>query len=201
MNLLPHSTSSLCLVTGPARSGKSEWAEALATQSGKAVAYVATAQTNPNDPEWQARIERHRDRRPETWQTVQEPVELVTVIQQAQPEQCLLVDSLGTWLANLLEQDETAWEQTQQALLHSLQQTQGQIILVAEETGWGVVPAYPIGRTFRDRLGTLVRYIGAIAGATYLVTGGYVLNLTQLGTPLSMVLAESAKGDAEKRER
>ncbi|MBD1864585.1 MULTISPECIES: bifunctional adenosylcobinamide kinase/adenosylcobinamide-phosphate guanylyltransferase [Trichocoleus] len=201
MNLLPHSTSSLCLVTGPARSGKSEWAEALAIQSGKAVVYVATAQTNPNDPEWQARIERHRDRRPETWQTVQEPVELGTVIQQAQPDQCLLVDSLGTWLANLLEQDETAWEQTQQTLLHSLQQTQGQIILVAEETGWGVVPAYPIGRTFRDRLGTLVRYIGAIAGATYLVTGGYVLNLTQLGTPLSKALAESAKGDAEKRER
>ncbi|MBD2120640.1 bifunctional adenosylcobinamide kinase/adenosylcobinamide-phosphate guanylyltransferase [Trichocoleus sp. FACHB-262] len=201
MNLLPHSTSSLCLVTGPARSGKSEWAEALAIQSGRAVVYVATAQTNPNDPEWQARIERHRDRRPETWQTVQEPVELVTVIQQAQPEQCLLVDSLGTWLANLLEQDETAWEQTQQALLHSLQQTQGQIILVAEETGWGVVPAYPIGRTFRDRLGTLVRYIGAITGATYLVTGGYVLNLTQLGTPLSKALVESAKGDAEKRER
>ncbi|MEP0871474.1 bifunctional adenosylcobinamide kinase/adenosylcobinamide-phosphate guanylyltransferase [Trichocoleus desertorum AS-A10] len=201
MNLLPHSTSSLCLVTGPARSGKSEWAEALAIQSGKAVVYVATAQTNPNDPEWQARIERHRDRRPETWQTVQEPVELARVLQQAQPEQCLLVDSLGTWLANLLEQDETAWEQTQQALLHSLQQTQGQIILVAEETGWGVVPAYPIGRTFRDRLGTLVRYIGAIAGATYLVTGGYVLNLTQLGTPLSKALVESAKGDAEKRER
>ena len=190
MNLPPDPLDSwrLCLVTGPARSGKSEWAEALARQSGKAVIYVATAQTNPNDLEWQARIERHRDRRPETWQTIQEPIELARVIQQAQPDTCLLVDSLGTWLANLLEQDETAWEQTQQTLLHSLQQTQSQVILVAEETGWGVVPAYPIGRAFRDRLGTLVRHIGAIANVVYLVTGGYVLNLTDLGTPLGRAL-------------
>ncbi len=190
MNLPPDPLDSwrLCLVTGPARSGKSEWAEALAMQSGKAVIYVATAQTNPNDLEWQARIERHRDRRPETWQTIQEPIELARVIQQAQPNACFLVDSLGTWLANLLEQDETAWEQTQQTLLHSLQQTQSQVILVAEETGWGVVPAYPIGRSFRDRLGTLVRHIGAIANVVYLVTGGYVLNLADLGTPLGRAL-------------
>src|SRR6476646_7156726 len=187
--MLPsRATSSLCLVTGPARSGKSEWAEALAMQSGKAVIYVATAQIDPMDTEWQARIERHRDRRPETWQTLQAPIELATVIQQAQPGACLLVDSLGTWLANLLDQDETAWEQAQTTLLHSLEQPQSQIIFVAEETGWGVVPAYPIGRTFRDRLGTLVRQIGAIAGAVYLVTGGYVLNLSDLGTPLSIAL-------------
>ncbi|MBW4487851.1 MAG: bifunctional adenosylcobinamide kinase/adenosylcobinamide-phosphate guanylyltransferase [Trichocoleus desertorum ATA4-8-CV12] len=193
MSLPSHPPHSLCLVTGPARSGKSEWAEALAMQSGKAVIYVATAQTNPSDLEWQARIERHRDRRPETWQTIQEPFDLARVIQQAPPNVCLLVDSLGTWLANFLEQDETAWVQTQQTLLHSLQQTQSQIIFVAEETGWGVVPAYPIGRAFRDRLGTLVRHISAIAGAVYLVTGGYVLNLTDLGTPLSKALEGGKK--------
>ena len=58
------------------------------------------------------------------------------------------------------------------------------VILVGEETGWGVVPAYPAGRLFRDRLGTLVRQIGAIADNVYLVTGGYALELSVLGTPL-----------------
>ncbi|NET09459.1 MAG: hypothetical protein F6K16_33080, partial [Symploca sp. SIO2B6] len=47
-----------------------------------------------------------------------------------------------------------------------------------------VVPAYPMGRTFRDRLGELTRNIGAIATTTYLVTGGHVLNLSALGPPL-----------------
>ena len=172
------------LVTGPARSGKSEWAEQLAVQSGKAVVYLATAQIDETDVEWQARIERHRQRRPPTWITQHVPFELATAIATASPDQCLLIDSLGTWLANQLEQDESEWHQTQEQLFNALRQTPSSIILVAEETGWGVVPAYPLGRQFRDRLGQLVRQVGTIVEVTYLVTAGHVLNLSQLGTPL-----------------
>lgn len=174
----------IILVTGPARSGKSEWAETLATNSGKSVIYVATSQVDPTDLEWQARIEQHCRRRPETWTTLQVPMELASAIQQTPQANCLLVDSLGTWLANLLDRDEDAWKSIQQELLISLEQTKSDAILVAEETGWGVVPAYPIGRKFRDRLGELVRRVSAIAEAVYLVTGGHVLNLSNLGLPL-----------------
>jgi adenosylcobinamide kinase / adenosylcobinamide-phosphate guanylyltransferase len=65
-----------------------------------------------------------------------------------------------------------------------LQQASSQVIVVAEETGWGVVPAYPMGRQFRDRLGSLTRKIGAIAHPVYLVTAGYALDLTQIGIPI-----------------
>ncbi len=142
------------LVTGPARSGKSEWAETLAMQSGKSVIYVATAQVDPADSEWLFRIEQHRCRRPRDWVTLEVPYQLVATIETATLSSCLLVDSLGTWVANLLEEDDTSWEGTGQNLLLSLQQVAGDVILVAEETGWGVVPAYPIGRRFRDRLGS-----------------------------------------------
>lgn len=178
------SADQLILVTGPARSGKSEWAESLASQSNQSVVYVATAQMDPTDQEWVDRIARHRDRRPAHWSTQHIPIKLAATIRNANPQECLLIDSLGTWLANLLEQDETAWAATEADLLLSLQQTSSRIILVAEETGWGVVPAYPIGRLFRDRLGNLTRKIGAISDAVYLVTAGYVLNLTNLGFPL-----------------
>ncbi len=174
----------IILVTGPARSGKSEWAEHLATQSGKSVVYVATAQLDPNDREWQARIEKHCLRRPSDWATLHVPIELSTTLRSTTAEDCLLIDSLGTWLANLLEQDEATWQETLQVLLQGLIHTSSNVILVAEEVGWGVVPAYPIGRTFRDRLGMLTRQVGAIADPVYLVTGGYVLNLSQIGTPL-----------------
>ncbi|HEY9619213.1 MAG TPA: bifunctional adenosylcobinamide kinase/adenosylcobinamide-phosphate guanylyltransferase [Crinalium sp.] len=172
------------LVIGPARSGKSEWAERLADQSGKAVIYVATAQVDPTDLEWQERIAQHQRRRPAHWQTVSVPVDLSSCIRNGKTDECLLVDSLGTWLANLLEQDASAWEQTLQDLLNALQETAADVIFVAEETGWGVVPAYPIGRLFRDRLGTLTRHIGRIANPVYLVTGGHVLDLSRLGQPL-----------------
>ncbi|MCY6490965.1 bifunctional adenosylcobinamide kinase/adenosylcobinamide-phosphate guanylyltransferase [Leptolyngbya sp. GGD] len=171
------------LVTGAARSGKSEWAEKLATDSGQSVIYIATAQENSDDPEWQARIELHRSRRPLEWQTQSVPVELSDAI--ANSSNCLLIDSLGTWLANLLDQSEPEWEKTIADLFQSFEQTESLLIFVAEETGWGVVPAYPIGRVFRDRLGNLTRRLGAIADTVYLVVGGHVLNLSQLGMPLS----------------
>ncbi|NJP10625.1 MAG: bifunctional adenosylcobinamide kinase/adenosylcobinamide-phosphate guanylyltransferase [Leptolyngbyaceae cyanobacterium RU_5_1] len=177
-------TDRLILVTGPARSGKSEWAEALAKQSGRTVLYIATAQLDPADQDWQARIKRHQQRRPANWVTHHVPIELIKTIQDASQANCLLVDSLGTWLANYLEQDADCWSKTEQYLLVSLKQTASMVILVAEETGWGVIPAYPVGRQFRDRLGSLTRSIGAIADTVYLVTAGHALNLSTLGTPL-----------------
>ncbi|NMF81815.1 bifunctional adenosylcobinamide kinase/adenosylcobinamide-phosphate guanylyltransferase [Nodosilinea sp. P-1105] len=173
--------STLYLVTGPARSGKSEWAEALAAQFGQSVIYVATSKLDPADQEWQRRIQQHRDRRPEHWQLWEVPLALPEAILAATAQDCLLVDSLGTWLANTLDQDDDTWRGTVETLLDSLQRTPSHVILVAEETGWGLVPAYPVGRLFRDRLGSLTRQVGAIAGSVYLVVAGYALDVRRLG--------------------
>lgn len=185
---LPHppaEVQQLILVTGAARCGKSEWAETLATKSNKAVTYIATATIDPTDAEWQERIVRHQQRRPVTWETRAAVEDLAMTINQAQASDCLLVDSLGTWVANLLDRSAAQWDNLTQELLGELPTSLATIILVAEETGWGVVPAYPSGRLFRDRLGMLTRQIGSIASTVYLVTGGHVLNLSQLGTKLS----------------
>jgi adenosylcobinamide kinase / adenosylcobinamide-phosphate guanylyltransferase len=176
----------LILVTGAARCGKSEWAESLAIASNKAVIYIATATVDPTDLEWQERIDRHQRRRPADWQTVAAVEDLASQIERAAPTQCLLIDSLGTWVANLLDRSDAEWEAIFQALLGALSIGQATIILVAEETGWGVVPAYPSGRLFRDRLGMLTRQIGSISSTVYLVTGGHVLNLSQLGKKLDV---------------
>ena len=173
------------LVTGPARSGKSEWAETLALQSGKPVIYLATAQADPADSEWQQRIEQHRYRRPLDWETLEVPRNLVETIKNTSSSSCLLIDSLGTWVANLLCEDNSSWERIQQNLILNLEHLGSRdVIMVAEETGWGVVPAYSSGRLFRDRLGSLVRRLGGISYPVYLVTGGHVLNLSSLGSPL-----------------
>ena len=183
-NSITRSPHQLILVTGAARSGKSEWAEMLATQTGKAVTYIATATIDPTDLEWQARIERHQQRRPATWQTSTAVEALASTIDSALASDCLLVDSLGTWVANLLDRSDAQWQNLTQELLSVLPLSLATIVLVAEETGWGVIPAYPSGRLFRDRLGMLTRQIGAIANPVYLVTGGHVLNLSQLGHKL-----------------
>ncbi len=179
----------IILVTGPARSGKSEWAERLTEQiasaKGSQVVYVATARTSADDVEWQARIEKHISRRPEHWRCEEVPVELAEAIAHHSKNHCLLIDSLGTWLANLIEQGPQEWNAAERSLLASLIETEADVVLVAEETGWGVVPAYEMGRTFRDRLGTLSREVGTIATDVYLVTSGYAINLSQLGQRVS----------------
>lgn len=187
MNLASSYSKQTILVTGASRSGKSEWAEILATKNGKSVVYVATATIDPTDTEWQERIAKHQQRRPDDWQTISVSLtdKLSDTIDHALSSQCLLIDSLGTWVANLLDLPPETWQETVNDLLISLQTTAADVILVGEETGWGVVPAYKSGRIFRDRLGHLSRQIGGISDITYLVAGGHILNLSLLGEPLS----------------
>ena len=173
------------LITGASSSGKSEFAEMLAIKSNLLVAYIATAKEDPADLEWQAKIRKHRQRRPQSWQTLSRSRELAACITNAGSDECLLVDSLGTWIANFLELDNAAWQEMSDRLITSLQITEGKIILVGEETGWGVVPAYVLGRLFRDRLGHLSRQIANVVDTSYLVAAGHILNLSLLGEPLS----------------
>ena len=188
LNLSTKPLGKIIQVTGAARSGKSEWAEYLASQSGKLdIVYVATAMMNPEDSEWQERIRNHQQRRPANWQTIAEPKNLVDVIASRERELCYLVDSLGSWVANLLELDNNCWQAEQTKLINEIEATKAQVIFVGEETGWGVIPAYASGRLFRDRLGELLRSVGEIADNNYLVTGGYAIDLCLLGTSLKIV--------------
>jgi adenosylcobinamide kinase/adenosylcobinamide-phosphate guanylyltransferase len=174
----------LTLVTGPSRSGKSEWAEHLAQMSGSSVVYVATSQIQADDQDWQGRVKAHRQRRPATWQTLEAPRDLGAAVGQISPGTTVLIDSLGTWVANWIEAPEAEWQQATQAFQQQLLATVNPVVVVAEETGWGVVPAYALGRTFRDRLGTLTRQVGAIADPVYLVVAGYALDLKRQGIPV-----------------
>ncbi|MCS6959091.1 MAG: bifunctional adenosylcobinamide kinase/adenosylcobinamide-phosphate guanylyltransferase [Pseudanabaenaceae cyanobacterium SKYGB_i_bin29] len=173
----------ITLVTGPTRSGKSEWAEKLALSSSLPVIYIATAQNYPDDPEWQDRIARHRYRRPPHWQVLEIPIDLPTVLPSLPSPAFVLIDSLGTWVTNLLSSPQ--WEQYCQDFLTALQLSPAEIVIVAEEVGWGLVSPYPLGRLFCDRLGVLVREVSKIADRVVLVVAGYALDLSQIGEPLS----------------
>jgi adenosyl cobinamide kinase/adenosyl cobinamide phosphate guanylyltransferase len=88
----------LVLVLGGARSGKSAFAETLATRLGGPVTYVATTSVDPGDEDMEARIVAHRDRRPAAWVTVEAGGDLVGALHSS-PDGTLLVDALGPWVA------------------------------------------------------------------------------------------------------
>jgi adenosylcobinamide kinase/adenosylcobinamide-phosphate guanylyltransferase len=53
----------------------------------------------------------------------------------------------------------------------------GTVIVVSEQTGWGVVPPTAIGGLFRDRLGELEQQVMAIATTGWLVVAGRAIDL------------------------
>lgn len=168
-------------VLGGARSGKSAHAEKLATASGLHVTYIATAQVY--DAEFAQRIAHHKTRRPSDWALVEEPFFLAeTLAQQAAPDRCLLVDCLTLWLAQWICEDcnppkDKTWEAERQALLDILPTLPGNIILVSNEVGLGIVPLGEINRRFQDEQGRLNQAIAVNCDRAVFMAAGFPLTL------------------------
>ncbi len=174
----------LTLVSGPAASGKSRWAEHLAHRSGLAVVVLATGPDLPDDPSWQRRLQRHRQRRPASWRTLEVGGDLRAALLSLEGGDLALVDSLGTWVAAHLEQDTSGWDREMATLVEALHATLATVVMVCEETGWGVVPATATGGRFRDRLGELQQRLAPLCETAWLVTQGRAIDLSGLGTPV-----------------
>jgi adenosylcobinamide kinase/adenosylcobinamide-phosphate guanylyltransferase len=174
-------TLGLTLVLGGARSGKSAYAETLASGSGLSVTYIATAQVY--DAEFAQRIAHHRHRRPIEWQLVEEPFFLAeTLKQHAAPDRCLLVDCLTLWLAQWICEEchppeEKTWAAEREDVLKLLPMLPGKIILVSNEVGMGIVPLGEINRHFQDEQGRLNQAIAVLADRAVFMAAGLPLTL------------------------
>lgn len=164
--------SLVTLVLGGARSGKSRYALQIAEAS-TSVLFVATAQAR-GDAEMASKIGRHQAERPAHWHTLEEPIDLASAVTNAGPR-LVLIDCLTIFAANLLErfgEHTTADHPVVSALCAALATAQSSVVLVSNETGQGIVPAYPLGRRFRDLNGELnLRIAAAAANVVYLIAG------------------------------
>ena len=164
------------LILGGARSGKSRHAQTLAESSGMAVTLIATA--HAGDAEMAARIARHRADRPPHWRTVEEPRNLASALTAAaNTGHCVVVDCLTLWLLNLLEAGEPAFCRERAALLECLPTLPGDIVLVANEVGLGVIPLGELTRRFVDEAGRLNQDLARLADAVVFVAAGLPLKL------------------------
>jgi len=168
------------LILGGARSGKSRLAEQRAINSGKELVYIATAQVL--DAEMADRVESHRSRRDERWLLVEEPFELAAAVQRyASSERCLLVDCLTLWLSNLLHKEcDDRWPLQRQQLLEVLPTLPGELIMVSNEVGMGIVPMGALSRRFVDESGWLHQSLADYCDRVTLTVAG--LPMTVKGT-------------------
>ncbi|QYR19686.1 bifunctional adenosylcobinamide kinase/adenosylcobinamide-phosphate guanylyltransferase [Paenibacillus sp. sptzw28] len=141
------------------------------------------------------------------WRTIEEPLALAETIRQLENETAgleerpaVLIDCLTLWLTNQMLQlephgdqaaagitDEPTLERPKgqqhdldavtDELVNAVASYSGPLLLVTNEVGSGIVPAYPLGRRFRDEAGRMNRRLAAICGQAFLVVAGFPLDL------------------------
>lgn len=165
------------LVLGGIRSGKSRWAEAAVADNltaGDTVSYLATASAVVDDPAWEQRIAAHRERRPQSWRTI-ETADVATQL-RAEPWTPTLVDDLGNWLTAVL--DRRGWgggsiDADVSELVAAVRSFASPLALVSPEVGLTVVPATAAGRRFADELGALNQQLADCCERVVLVVAGH----------------------------
>ena len=178
-------------ILGGARTGKSAYAEKLASEAGLPVTYIATAQVY--DDEFAMRIAHHQARRPKDWQLIEAPHYLGDALRaNIHAGRSLVVDCLTLWLAQCIcpecapqdaqENIETFWQNERAKFLTQLQKMQQEkmttnLILVSNEVGMGIVPLGEINRQFQDEQGRLNQAVAHIADKVSFVAAGLPLNL------------------------
>ncbi len=159
----------LTFVLGGAASGKSAYAEQLAVSSGKNRVYLATSQVF--DDEMRKKVDLHVTQRGDGWTTIEAPFDVMPVLADLTDSQICLLDCATMWLTNhLLAERDLA--QAQSDLMASLRACQGEIVIVSNEVGHGIVPDNALARRFREAQGRLNIALAAQADVVIQVTAG-----------------------------
>lgn len=179
--------SKIILVTGGARSGKSTLAEKLTKEIGKNIVYIATSIITDDD--MQDRVNKHKQSRPEEWTTIERFSNFNEMIgyNDFLNSDTVLLDCMTIMVTNLLFENEVDFDTCSmdiineieknifievKKLLNVMKENEKNIIIVTNELGMGLVPAYRLGSIFRDIAGRINQYIANEADDVYLTVSG-----------------------------
>ena len=201
---------SITFILGGARSGKSKFAQELAFRlstapadaasanaasaeaqpgtDGTGVTYLATATVE--DEEMRLRVARHRQARPTSWRTVEEPLRVPRAL-SGLTTGVVIVDCLTLLVTNILleqgadradcpagleELEQTVMREIEE-LLRQCRRIDGQVLLISNEVGMSVVPPTPLGRMFRDIAGRVNQRVAGEAAEVYFLVAGLARRL------------------------
>ena len=180
----------IILITGGQRSGKSLMAEKIALQLSQNPVYMATSRIW--DDEFRLRVEKHKSRRGEQWDNIEE--EKWLSMHQVNGR-VVVIDCVTLWATNFFFDLQSEVKSAKQAALHvdrtlellkqefdKFTQQDATFIFVTNEIGSGGVSDNEIQRKFTDVEGWMNQFIAQRADNVILMVAG--IPLTVKGEPL-----------------
>ena len=168
--------SHIIFITGGTKSGKSQFAEHLAKDT-KKLSYVALSVKNPDDNEWQEKINLHRKRRPKDWKLI-ETTDLVKTL--SKNDGPLLIDSIGGFVMESIDRENKEWLTKTDSLISLLKERRSLTFIVGEQVGWSLVSEYKIGNTYIERIGELQKRITKISKDNWLAINGRAIKIDEI---------------------
>ncbi len=178
----------LIFVTGGIRSGKSAFAEEITFRLGEKVTYLATAQVL--DEEMRFRIEQHRERRPDSWITLEEPINVTeAIIKQGKKCEVIMLDCLTIFISNLMIYEEQRIGKVTQKemrngilgeisnLAKAAKKAAAHVVIVSNEVGLTLVSDNYLGRMYQELVGAANQIVAGLADEAYLVVAGHPIDL------------------------
>ncbi len=194
----------MILITGGAKSGKSDFAEKM-LPTNTIGCYIATSGNNQHDPEMKKRILIHQKKRGKNWQTEERFLKVSQFLYQTNNKfSFYLIDCATLLSTNLffywLKQKNNLSSPKKTATINSLTQTDydsfekilltnwhnicttisnlsSQVVIVTNELGMGIVPVSKLGRAFRDLLGKVNQLLAKKADSVYFMVSGIPLKI------------------------
>ena len=168
--------SDIIFVTGGTKSGKSEFAEHLAKDA-KKLSYIALSVNNPDDEDWQKKINLHQKRRPKNWKLIETSDLLNTLRKEDGP---LLIDSIGGFVMESIDRENKEWLAMMDSLIFLLKKRRSLTFIVGEQVGWSLVSEYKIGNTYIERIGELQKRITKISKDNWLAINGRAIKIDEI---------------------
>ena len=178
--------SNIILVTGGARSGKSNFAESLCIKQNNRTAYIATS--IPFDDEMKNRVKKHQESRPQEWKTYEIYKDIYSIVEELDNNHdTVIMDCVTLMVNNLMftygievdkatsqelnELEEYIKEQIKK-LMEAIKKTNLYFVIVSNEVGMGIVPENKLSRIYADFVGRANQLIAKYSDEVYFVVSG-----------------------------
>lgn len=167
--------SKIVFITGGQRSGKSRFAQSLASLVSPNPVYLATSRAWDDD--FRQRIARHQSDRDAHWQTIEEDVHLGRLDLTGR---VVVLDCITLWLTNIFHDHGYHMQNSldfAQAEFEQLIRNNFVLFCVSNEVGMGLHPVTEAGLKFTDLQGFMNQYIARVADEAYLMVSGLPVKL------------------------